>query len=36
MQGAVMSPDTPAAIVNAIVLGAIVFMWAVYLTGGWI
>jgi hypothetical protein len=29
-----MSPDTPAAIVNAFVFGAIVFLWAVYLTGG--
>lgn len=31
-----MSPDTPAAIVNALVLGAIIFMWAVYITGGWV
>lgn len=31
-----MNPDTPAAIVNALVLGAIFFLWAVYLAGGWI
>jgi hypothetical protein len=28
--------DMPAAIVNAFVLGAIIFLWSVYLTGGWI
>lgn len=24
-----------SAIVNALVLGAIIFLWAAYLTGGW-
>lgn len=31
-----MTTDSIGAIVNAIVFGAIVFLWAVYLTGGWI
>lgn len=30
------SAEQIAAIVNAIVFGAIIFMWSVYLTGGWI
>jgi hypothetical protein len=25
-----------AAIANAVMLGAIIFLWSVYLTGGWI
>lgn len=28
--------ENAAAIVNAFVFGAIIFLWSVYLTGGWI
>jgi hypothetical protein len=31
-----MTTDSIASIVNALVLGAIIFLWSVYLTGGWI
>jgi len=31
-----MQVENIAAIVNAFVFGAIIFLWSVYLTGGWV
>jgi len=31
-----MHIENIASIVNALVFGAIIFLWSVYLTGGWV